>query len=142
MKKIACCIDFSENSDRAFDRALELASKFDASLYLVHVLPPVVNPVLADLDLQWPDEPKKSLILKVEEKIERTYGTRMGALEGSEIVVLDGHVSSEIMKFLEERDMDLVVVGSYGASGMGAVLYGSVANRVAHKAPCSVMIVR
>lgn len=142
INKIACCIDFSENAERAFEQALEMAEKFRAKLYVIHVLPPVVNPVLADLDLVWPDEPKKSLILKVEERIGREYGTRVKNDIDLELVVLDGHVSSELIGFLEQSDMDLVVVGSYGASGMGLVVFGSVANRVAHKAPCSVMIVR
>jgi universal stress protein A len=35
-----------------------------------------------------------------------------------------------------------VVMGSYGLSGMGLVVFGSVAKRITHKAPCSVMIVR
>ena len=143
IKKIACCVDFSENAKRAFQQALEMAETFKAKLYVVHVLPPVVNPVLADMDLPWPDEPKKSLILKVEEKIGREYGSMIHTSGvDSELVVLDGHVSSEIIRFLEENTMDLVVVGSYGASGMGLVVFGSVANRVAHKAPCSVLIVR
>ena len=38
--------------------------------------------------------------------------------------------------------MDLVVLGSYGLTGMGLVIFGSVAKRVARKAPCSVMIAR
>lgn len=141
-KKIVCCVDFSENASRAFDQALGLAEKCGAKLYVVHVMPPVVNPVLADLDLNWPDEPKKSLILKVEEKMGRDYASRIEDRVDSEIVVLDGHVSSEILAFLEERAVDLVVVGSYGASGVGLVVFGSVANRIAHKAPCSVLIVR
>ena len=143
IKKIACCVDFSENAKGAFQQALDMAETFKAKLYVVHVLPPVVNPVLADMDLSWPDEPKKSLILKVEEKIGREYGSMINTSGvDSELVVLDGHVSSEIIRFLEENRMDLVVVGSYGASGMGLVVFGSVANRVAHKAPCSVLIVR
>ena len=96
IKKIACCIDFSENAARAFDRALEMAEKFQAKLYVVHVLPPVVNPVLADMDLTWPDAPKKSLILKVEERIEREYGGRIGGSVHSELVVLDGHVLKKV----------------------------------------------
>ena len=142
MKKIACCVDFSENARAAFERALELAEKFQAKLYIVHVLPPAVNPLLEDSDWIMPEEPKKALILKVEEKIEKEYVSRIGENVDYELVVLDGHVSSEIIRVLEEKDIELVVLGSYGASGMGLVLFGSVANRVAHKAPCSVMIVR
>ena len=38
--------------------------------------------------------------------------------------------------------IDLVVMGAYGFTGMGLVIFGSVAKRISHKAPCSVMIVR
>ena len=48
----------------------------------------------------------------------------------------------ELLTFLEKNRIDLAVMGAYGLSGMGFVLFGSVAKRVVHKAPCSVMIVR
>jgi universal stress protein A len=142
MKKIACCIDFSENAEVAFKEALDLAGKFHAKLYVVHVIPPMVNPVLAEAGWVMPDEPKKSLVLRMEEKIQENYCSKLKEKQDCEVVILDGHVSSEIIRFLEENEIDLVITGSYGASGMGLVIFGSVAKRVAHKAPCSVMIVR
>jgi universal stress protein A len=142
IKRIACCVDFSENADFALQRAMELAEKFQARLYVIHVLPPAVNPLETEAEWVIPEEPKKSLILKIEEKMAQAYGSKISKEIDSELLVLDGHVSSEIIRFLEEKKIDLVVLGSYGASGMGLVLFGSVANRVAHKAPCSVMIVR
>jgi universal stress protein A len=142
MRNIACCVDFSENAKSAFDTALELAKRFQATLHILHVLPPPVNPLLEEAEWMMPEEPKKALFLKVEEKIQQDYVSRIGENVKFESVVLDGHVSSEILRFLEKKDIDLVVVGSYGASGMGLVLFGSVANSIAHKAPCSVMIVR
>jgi universal stress protein A len=142
MKKIACCVDFSENAKAAFETALELAENFQAKLFILHVLPPVFNPVLPDSEYVFPEQPKDALIIKVEERIQQEYGSLVGQEVDSETVVLDGHISSEIIRFLSDEDIDLVVLGSYGASGMGLVLFGSVANRVSHKAPCSVMIVR
>jgi len=142
MKKIACCVDFSENSRAAFERALELAEKFQSKLYILHVLPPVFNPVLPDSEYVFPEQSKDVLIIKVEERLKHEFGSSVGEAIESSIVILDGHISSEIIRFLREQDIDLVVLGSYGASGMGLVLFGSVANRVSHKAPCSVMIVR
>jgi universal stress protein A len=142
LRKIACCVDFSENAKAAFERALELAGKFQAKLFILHVLPPVFNPVLPDSEYVFPEQPKDALIIKVEERIQEEYGSLAGAELDSRTVVLDGHISSEIIRFLRDEDIDLVVLGSYGASGMGLVLFGSVANRVSHKAPCSVMIVR
>lgn len=142
IKKIVCCTDFSKNSEAAFAAAVELAEKYEAKLSVVHVMPPVVNPLLIGDEWVLPEAPKKSLVLKLEDRMQQEYGARIGESLDYELVVLTGHVSSEILRHVEESDADLVVMGSYGASGMGLVLFGSVAKRVAHKAPCSVMIVR
>jgi universal stress protein A len=109
---------------------------------VLHVLPPAINPLMADGEQIVSDEPRKALILKIEDKMQQTYGVRVGEATTFELVVLDGHVSTEILKFVDENGVDLLVVGSYGLSGMGLVLFGSVANRLAHHAACSVMIVR
>jgi universal stress protein A len=139
---IACCTDFSENADAAFDAALEMAERYNAKLTVMHVLPPPVNPIMADTAWIEPEEPRESLLSKIEEKMEQVYGGRVAGRAEYRLVVLDGHVSTEILTFLGENPIDVVVVGSYGLSGMGLVIFGSVAKRVAHRAPCSVMIVR
>jgi universal stress protein A len=74
--------------------------------------------------------------------MQERYGEEASRGITSQFVVLDGHVSTEILAFIEERSVDLVVMGSYGLSGMGLVLFGSVTKRVSQKASCSVMIVR
>lgn len=150
IKSIACCTDFSENAEIAFQTALEMAEKFDATLHMLHVLPQPVNPMISDFEIplvgdnlpQASLDVQKSLIMKMEEKMGEAYGKRMEHLVESQLVILDGHVSTEIINYLEEKEIDLVVLGSYGFSGMGLVIFGSVAKRVAHKAHCSVMIAR
>jgi universal stress protein A len=141
-KQIACCIDFSENAEAAFVTALEMAEKYLAKLLVIHVLPPVVNPILTDTEWMLPEEPKNNLMLKLEEHMQQEYGARIGDKVDYQLIVLDGHVSTEILTFLNENPVDIVVMGSYGLTGMGLVFYGSVAKRISHKAPCSVMIVR
>ena len=142
IKQIAVCTDFSENAEKAFTAALEMAEQHKAKLVLLHVMPPLINPVYSDFDSVAISQPSKSIVLEIEEKMEQEYGVRVGEGIHYELVVLDGHVSSSIIKYLEEHNIDLVVLGSYGLSGMGLVIFGSVAKRVSHKAPCSVMIVR
>jgi universal stress protein A len=142
MKQIVCCTDFSKHAETAFQAALELAQRYRAGLTLIHVLPPVVNPLLADTEWIWPDQPRESLLLKIQERMQQEYGDRVLPGIDCQLLVLDGHVSSEILNYLETHPVDLVVLGSYGLSGVDLVVFGSVANRVAHKAPCSVMIVR
>jgi universal stress protein A len=142
LKKIACCIDFSANADAAFETAVELATCFEARLWLLHVLPPAINPMLADTAWDVSQASTDALLPQLEARMINTYGRRVPPEIAHEIVVLDGHISTEILSFLKEKPMDLVVMGSYGFTGMGLVVFGSVAKRVSHKAPCSVMVVR
>ena len=142
IRQIACCTDFSKNSEAAFEAAVDLATKYEAKLTILHVLPPVINPVLMDTELILTSETNKSLLLKLEERMTQEYGDRIDRTIKYEMLVLEGHISSEIINYLEENPIDLVVMGAYGFSGMGLVIFGSVAKRVSHRAPCSVMIVR
>lgn len=140
-KQIACCVDFSQNADAAFVTALEMAEKYLAKLLVIHVLPLVINPILT---AEWvlPEEPKDNIIIELEKRMQKEYGDRVGDKVDYQLIVLDGHVSTEILTFLNENPVDIVVVGSYGLTGMGLVFFGSVAKRISYKAPCSVMIVR
>lgn len=142
INQIVCCSDFSDHSEAAFLTALDLAQRYNAKLYVVHVLPPVVNPMLTDTDLMLPEHPDENLVVSLNERMQEVYGNRIPDAVDCELVVRDGHVSTEIIRFIEETDADLAVVGAFGLSGMGLVLFGSVAKRISHKAPCSVMIVR
>jgi universal stress protein A len=142
IKRIACCIDFSPNADAAFDAAVEMAIKFEARLWLLHVLPPAINPMLTDTAWDVSQASTAALLPQLETRMVDTYGKRVPPEIDHEIVVLDGHVSTEILAYLNANAMDLVVMGSYGFAGMGLVVFGSVAKRVSHKAPCSVMVVR
>ena len=142
VNQIVCCSDFSEHAEVAFQTALDLSQRYDAKLYVVHVLPPVVNPMLTDTELMLPEHPDENLVVSLNERMQEVYGNRIPEKVDFELVVRDGHVSTEIIRFIEETDADLAVVGAFGLSGMGLVLFGSVAKRISHKAPCSVMIVR
>lgn len=143
IKKIACCTDFSDNAEAAFATALDMAGKYQAKLFVIHVLPPVINPVSTDIDWTFPDVPEqKSLLLNLEKRMQQDYGSRIKGDIDYELIVLNGHISSEIITFLRDNSVDLVVLGSYGLSGMGLVVFGSVSRRVARKAPCSVLIER
>jgi universal stress protein A len=142
VNQIVCCTDFSAHSEVAFQTALDLTQRYEAKLYVLHVLPPVVNPMLTDADLMLPEHPDDNLVVSLNERMQEVYGNRIPETIDHELVVRDGHVSTEIIGFIEETDADLVVVGAFGLSGMGLVLFGSVAKRISQKAPCSVMIVR
>ena len=142
LKQIVFCTDFSENAQVAFEMALEMAQKYKAGLIILHVLPPPVNPMASEGDWIIQDEPKEALTLKIEQKMQENYGPKIPEDIDYGLVIRDGHVSSEIIEYLNENQPDVVIVGSYGLTGVELVFFGSVAKRVAHKAPCSVLIAR
>lgn len=142
IKKIACCTDFSENAQAAFEEALELAKKYSAELHVVHVLPTEINPTVSGTIRMLPDSTQKALIPELEKQMAEEYENQVAGKVDCNLVVRKGHVSTEIVNYLKSEKIDLVVVGSFGLSGLGLVVFGSVAKRVSQHAPCSVLIVR
>ena len=62
--------------------------------------------------------------------------------QGARTFLESGHPAAEICRFASEHDVDLVVIGSHGRSGVREALLGSVSHAVANQAPCPVTIVR
>ena len=57
-------------------------------------------------------------------------------------VLVWGHSADEICRYARENDVDMIVIGSHGRSGIREALLGSVSHAVANQAPCPVTIVR
>ncbi len=60
----------------------------------------------------------------------------------AEVRVLPGDAGLGLCELATELGVDMIIVGTHGRSGLSRVLFGSVAERVADEAPCSVMVVR
>ena len=56
--------------------------------------------------------------------------------------VLEGAPFAEIVRYAREKDVDLIVMGTHGHTGLAHVLVGSVTEKVVRKAPCPVLTVR
>ena len=77
IQKIACCTDFSENAEAAFQMSTDLAEKYNASLTLMHVLPPQVNPMMTDTEWMVPELSPEAIILRLEERMQEDYGSKV-----------------------------------------------------------------
>lgn len=70
-------------------------------------------------------------------------GSSVGEVSrGVELVQKWGHPPSEICSYAEDNEVDLIVIGSHGRTGIKRLLLGSVSHAVASTASCSVTIVR
>ena len=144
IKKIAFCTDFSENANQAFDMAFDLTQKYQAQLWLIHVVPPLVfpSPVMEDFiseqaNLQFSED----AIRRAMEQIEKNYLEKMGDYKNALVRVLSGHPASEILNFVDQEKMDLVVMGTHGFTGLAHFFLGSTAEKVVRRADCSVLTV-
>lgn len=137
---IMCCTDLSERSLTAFKAAVELARTHGARLSLLHVVVPHTT-LLPGLPRPGHEMDDQEIVELLEDHLRREYLSLAPELD-CRIWLRRGHPSVEILNQLEESDVDLVVLGSEGLSGMGLVILGSVAERVLRRAKVSCLVYR
>jgi nucleotide-binding universal stress UspA family protein len=142
-KEIAYCTDFSENATEAFLTAKDLAWRYGANLHIVHVMVTFSAPVH---EAYVPIEYDASFVEKASDAarktIEERYVSQLKQKQPHSVHLLSGYPATEIIEFARDKEIDLIVMGSHGLTGLAHVLFGSTADRVVRKAPCSVLTVR
>jgi nucleotide-binding universal stress UspA family protein len=124
IKRILVPVDFSEPSKTAVNYGLSLALQFDAELLLANIAP-------FDRDLY--EEAK----VKLFELIPGDLWERLDF----ETIVKSGDVRDEILGIVNDRQVDLVVMGSHGRGYFERMVLGSVTERMLRKLPVPVLTV-
>ena len=128
--------DFSAASDTAFEYATSIAIRYDAQIYVVHVIDSGPFDLIAS-------ESKSSVLAQVEEearqKIECMLTTRGIPAEQYRILVTEGIVPNALNDIIREHQIDLAVLGTHGRRAFKKFLMGSVAEEVFRMAPCAVL---
>jgi nucleotide-binding universal stress UspA family protein/quercetin dioxygenase-like cupin family protein len=130
--------DFSDNSRPAFQTACSLARDHNATLVLLHVMPPSVAALLPEplpnplqpVEAQpsykgrclWPQPPDPRV--RVEHRL------------------AEGDPPAEVLNLARALRCDLIVMGTHGRTGLDRLLTGSVAEEVLRKSTCPVLLVK
>jgi nucleotide-binding universal stress UspA family protein len=131
IKKILIPVDFTEYGEVALDEAAKLANLAKAEIFLIHVIES--NPFMA-IPVR-----ESHLMFPTDADIEKYVQESMNILSKSfkkssgitpHINITTGRVYSEIIRFSEENQIDLIMMGTHGASGYKEVFIGSNAQRV------------
>ena len=136
---ILLAIDFSNNTDAVFERALTMRKALNARLSLVHIVEFVQFDFSSELTMPQELELDQEL-LELSDKRLQQLGEKHGIADG-ERIVSQGNTKREILRIAEEQKVDLIVIGSHGRAGI-QLLLGSTANAILHGAPCDVLAVR
>jgi nucleotide-binding universal stress UspA family protein len=138
-QKILVAVDFSETSDRAVATAVELASKFDGRVVLLHAYE---IPALG-----FPD----GVLVASSEVVSRISSSAQSAITSLadkykgrapiETIVRTGVPYESVNAVAEEINADVIVIGTHGRRGIARALLGSVAENVIRTATRPVLVV-
>ena len=135
--------DFSEPSDAALEYAKALATRFGASLHLIHVVEDALVTGVFGGEAYIPES--MGVVEGMREDAEHRLNARLTPLERNRlratVGVLNGPNAPTILNTAREWGIDLIVMGTHGRTGVVHALMGSVAERVVRSAPCPVLTV-
>ncbi len=137
-KRILLAVDLTEESVSVAERAKALAGSSNAELHIIHVIEPLSLAYGGDIPMD---------LSSVQEQIYEQAKSHLAEFASSLGIPADhqylifGRPEAEIHRIAEEKNMDVIVVGSHGRHGL-ALLLGSTANGVLHGASCDVLAVR
>jgi nucleotide-binding universal stress UspA family protein len=132
--------DFSKNSTYAFELACSVARDYHARLIVLHVLERPVFYYGGVMTAPPPSPPSPEERQAVAEKLGHIWPKDPAI--SVEHLVEDGDPATAILQVAQERQCDLIVMGSHGRTGLARLLMGSVAEQVVRGALCPVMTVK
>ena len=159
IQKILVPVDFSSYATEAFLYAATLADRFASSVLVLHVIAKDIetqavhqhmgrgNPLLGltseTLDL--PTEVHETVTVDLREQaqtaLQQFLPSPLGGLKVERRVEV-GHPFEQILETAKREQVDLIVMGTHGRTGLAHIVLGSVAERVVRMASCPVLTVK
>jgi nucleotide-binding universal stress UspA family protein len=143
MKNLLVPCDFTQTAINAFRFALSVAAQSQGNIHLVHSieLPVVVDPLLAPMG-----ELEESYRIEMKAKVDKAMTGLVSRYNKENIpvskAVLYGLPTQNILTYARENDIDMIIMGSHGASGLRDMMLGSNAEKVVRRASIPVLVVK
>ena len=142
IKRILAPIDFSGHAEQSLAYAREIAFPYRALVDLLHVIeeptfPAMYGAVMNELYGKIPNV-RQDAVKAMQALLARSEGPDVE----TGLHVVKGRAGAEILRFVQQHDVDLVVMPTHGLTGLEHLLMGSVAEKVVRQAPCPVLVVK
>ena len=141
VKKILFPIDFAANFETLVPWVKTFADKFDATVYVLFVAQDLAHFAsfyvphgnIEEFQQQAIDSARKRMTAAVEEFFQK--------FPKLETRVELGSPAEKILALVKQENVDMIIMGAHGRTGLDRVIFGSVANKVVKSAPCPVLTI-
>jgi nucleotide-binding universal stress UspA family protein len=146
--KILVGIDGSAESVKAVEFAVSMAKIYRAELIAVHVLTSDIGYIYSSPGVEGPPLTIKEIILLAEDEATKWFDESKEIANNKEIqlktefIVAKKSVLNTMLEYVEEHNINLIVVGTRGRSGIKKMLLGSVASGLVTYASCPVLAIK
>ena len=140
-QRILAPIDFSQQAGQALDYAIAWGRQLSAQLILVHVVQSL-SEVGIDMAPALPSAHLETLEKELTRHLQGYLQRVEDAGVQGDLIIAHGSPLDEIIEIVKARQIDLIIMGSHGRSGLSHLLLGSMAEKVIRLVPCPVLIVR
>ena len=142
MKRILVPTDFSKESKNALRVAAQLAKKYDGEIFLLHMLELPLQQI-ESLSIEGTDLPEAMFFVKLaqqrfEELLNEDYLKGVSVRDKVEVFQNFG----DIIKICKQHDIDMIVMGSHGASGLKEMFIGSNTEKVVRSSDIPVLVIK
>jgi nucleotide-binding universal stress UspA family protein len=140
-KRILYPVDLSESSDKMVPYVQSVAKKFESKIHILFAAR--VFEYFTSIYVPHPSINKfeKEIIEGAEKRLYEFVDEHFSDFPNTKTAVVTGDASEEIINYIEDQRIDLVIMGTHGRKGMDKIIFGSVAERVVKTAPVPVMVV-
>lgn len=140
-QNILCTVDYSDASTRALNNAIKITRAFNASLHIVNVFEPIENKYSTRYEADFKQENQKN-----EQDNEKRFKEFLKSFNFTDInyrtQILRGIPDKEIIRLIEQNQLDLLFMGATGKTFIQRIMLGSVTEKVIRELPCSVVITK
>ncbi|GAB4371869.1 MAG: universal stress protein [Elainellaceae cyanobacterium] len=134
-KTILVALDGSELSEQVVQALGQVQVQPSDKIVIAHVIVNLGADVVAD-------RPRTDTELIPHQQLEKLQAYQESLPCKSELEIVTGDPAEEIVRLANIHDVDLIVMGSRGLTGVNRILKGSVSSQVVEDAACSVMVVK